>query len=129
MPNTTTDPRTGRIIWTRLFIDSFLGRTRALSIAAQGAYDRLHLHYIASKRPLLDDDRELARLARCTVGEWRRARPQIVPDLLRPCDGHLIDDLAEERIAQFEQDSRRNRKAATARWQVIAGGKLEEGEL
>jgi uncharacterized protein YdaU (DUF1376 family) len=123
------DPRTGRIVWTRIFLDSYLGRTRELSVAALGAYTRLLLRYIASKRPLPDNDRELARLAGCPLVEWRRLRPQLVPDLLQPRDGLLIDELAEERIDQFEARSTKNAKAAAVRWQVIAGGKLEEGEL
>lgn len=63
-----------------LWTDAYLGDTTHLTTIEHGAY--LLLLMTAWRSPdcrLPDDDRLLARYARCTAGQWKRLRPILQP--------------------------------------------------
>jgi uncharacterized protein YdaU (DUF1376 family) len=59
-----------------LWIGDYIANTSHLSTAEHGAYLLLIMHYWATGG-LPDDDRQLARVAKMTLDEWREARPTI----------------------------------------------------
>lgn len=64
--------------WMPLYVGDYLADTAHLRAAEHGAYLLLMMHYW-SKKALPSDDESLARIARMTLGEWRKARPVIAP--------------------------------------------------
>lgn len=62
--------------WMPLYVADFLADTAHLDAAQSGAYLHLMMHYWANGG-LPDDDRQLARIAKMTASEWRRARPTV----------------------------------------------------
>jgi uncharacterized protein YdaU (DUF1376 family) len=59
-----------------LWTDAYLGDTAHLTTIEHGAYFLLLMTAWRSKDTSLpDDDRLLARYARCTLGQWKRLRP------------------------------------------------------
>lgn len=132
MADRKPDSRNGRIVWVQLFVDSFRGRISMLSPAAAGAYIRLFLAYVSNKGPLPDDNKRLAKLAGMNAKEWNAARDEIA-DVMQVRDGFFHDDLADERIATFQNRSSRNRASAEARHSgielsVINGGRKAAGD-
>lgn len=62
--------------WMPLYVADYLRDTRKLTAAEHGAYLLLIMEYWTSGT-LPDDDRQLARIASMSAGEWKRARPNI----------------------------------------------------
>jgi uncharacterized protein YdaU (DUF1376 family) len=60
-----------------MFWADFIADTQHLDAAESGAYLLLIGHYWSTGRPPPDDDRQLARIARMSPADWRRARPII----------------------------------------------------
>lgn len=59
--------------WMPFFVGDYLADTQHLSPAQHGAYMLLIFHYWQTGG-LPDEDAQLARIARCTPGEWRKMR-------------------------------------------------------
>lgn len=64
--------------WMPLYVGDYLADTAHLRAAEHGAYLLMMMHYW-SKKGLPTDDEALARIARMSIGEWRKARPTIAP--------------------------------------------------
>jgi uncharacterized protein YdaU (DUF1376 family) len=62
--------------WMPLYVADYLAATAHLSAAQSGAYLHLIMHYWWTGG-LPDDDGALARIARMSRAQWRRARPVI----------------------------------------------------
>lgn len=57
------------------FVGDYLRDTLGLTRSEHGGYMLLLMAYWADGKPLADDDRHLAAIARATVAEWRKLRP------------------------------------------------------
>lgn len=64
--------------WMPLYVADYLADTAHLNAAQSGAYLHLIMHYWQTGN-IPDDDAAIARIARMTPAEWRRARPLIQP--------------------------------------------------
>lgn len=99
-----------------LWTDAYLGDTTHLTTIEHGAY--LLLLMTAWRSPdcrLPDDDRLLARYARCSPGQWKRLRPIIEPFFLSE-NGHWTQGrLTDEAVAV-----RRKKEAAAANGRASA---------
>jgi uncharacterized protein YdaU (DUF1376 family) len=60
-----------------LYVGDYIADTAHLSAAESGAYLHLLMHYWSTGTPPPDDDRALARIAKMSAAEWRRARPTV----------------------------------------------------
>ena len=75
--------------WMPLYVADYLRDTRRLTAAEHGAYLLLIMEYWTSGT-LPDDDRQLARIACMSAGEWKRARPNV--------EGFFYDGWKHKRI-------------------------------
>jgi uncharacterized protein YdaU (DUF1376 family) len=69
-----------KIPYLKLWVSDFLGDTLRLDTTETGAY--LMLLLAAWQTPdcsIPDDDRDLARFARCSAKVWRRVKPRVMP--------------------------------------------------
>lgn len=62
--------------WMPLYVGQYLADTTHLTTAEHGAYLLLIMHYWMNDG-LPTDDRQLARIARMTPGQWKNARPVV----------------------------------------------------
>jgi uncharacterized protein YdaU (DUF1376 family) len=112
-----TRQRYGRIQWVRLFVDRMKGRVSPLTPEATGIYFRLFFAFMDRQGPLPDDDRLLASIAQVPANKWRRIRDEFVAHgIYEIRDGHIHDHVAEDRIEDFIQRSRKNTENIGKRW-------------
>lgn len=104
--------------WMPLYVADYLADTAHLNAAQSGAYLHLIMHYWQTGN-LPDDDAALARIARMTGGEWKKARPIIAPFFSPDWKHKRIDselakaaDISSKRRASAEQ--RYNKSGANA---------------
>lgn len=106
-------------VWMPLYWGDYLRDTGHLSAAEHGAYLLLLGHYWVTRRPLPDDDRQLARIARMTPDEWADAR-SIIQAFFEVRDGHWYQRRLEAELvtaaARKNANVRRAKTAANARW-------------
>lgn len=120
-----TRQRYGKIQWVRLFRETMKGRVAGLSIEAAGAYYRLFWFFIERKGPLPDDDRLLASLAQVSLPKWRSIRKEFEAHRTYEfSDGFIHDDVAAERVREFEKKSQTNTANIGKRWS--GNGRLED---
>lgn len=60
-----------------LWIGDYLADTMGFKALQHGAYLLLLMAYWRQRAPLVDDDDELAGIARCTAAEWKVMRPKL----------------------------------------------------
>lgn len=90
-----------------------------------GIYMRLFCAYLKHQGPLPDDHKKLANMANVNLATFRRHADELEA-VFEVTDGVWIDELAEERIREFNTASERNRKNIERRYRVVAGGQLED---
>jgi uncharacterized protein YdaU (DUF1376 family) len=99
-----------------LWTDAFIGDTTHLDARETGAY--LMLIMTAWRSPdgaLPDDDRMLARMARCTPQEWRFVGP-VVRQFWQKSGGQLRNSRLEKERSYLRSRSHKSRIAARAKW-------------
>ena len=117
--------RYGRIPWVRLFVDRMKGRVSPLTPEATGVYFRLFFAFIDRQGPLPDDDRLLTSIAQVPANKWRRIRDEFeAHGIYEFRDGHIHDYIAQERVEEFIQRSRKNTENIVRRWE--RGSRLED---
>lgn len=94
-----------------LFVADYLADTAHLSAAEHGGYMLLIMNYWQRQRPLPNDDKKLARIARMTDGEWLDARETILE--LFVIDGaELRHKRVEAELTRLAEKSGKARGAA-----------------
>lgn len=112
-----TRDRYGKIHWVRLFRETMKGRVAGLSIEAAGAYYRLFWGFIERKGPLPDDDHLLASIAQVPMRKWKAIRKELEAHRIYEIRGGFIhDDVAAERVREFERKSEINSQNIGKRW-------------
>lgn len=107
--------------WMPLYIADYRADTAHLSAAEHGAYLLLIMHYW-STGGLPDDDRQLARIACMTTGEWKRSKP-VVQAFFHDGWKHGRIDKELKRTAEVSASySARATQAAKTRWSRNASG-------
>jgi uncharacterized protein YdaU (DUF1376 family) len=99
------------------YTDAFLADTLHLGALETGAYVAL---LFASWRTedggLADDDVKLARMARCSKGEWRRIRPTVMAFWTMCQDGMFRQKRLEIERQAAREKSQSAARSAKARW-------------
>ena len=106
-----------RLPYLPVWVGDFMADTQQLDCRESGAL--LLLLFAAWVSPdggLPDDDRILARLARCGLGEWRRLRPAVLDFWHRGDDGSWHQKRLDEERRQAEDKTAAARSSARARW-------------
>jgi uncharacterized protein YdaU (DUF1376 family) len=95
--------------WMPLYVADYLADTAHLDAAESGAYLHLIMHYWQNGG-LPTEDRHLARIARMSTGEWKRAKPVIAPFFSpewkhKRIDAEIAhaDDVSSKRSASAKQ--------------------------
>jgi uncharacterized protein YdaU (DUF1376 family) len=111
--------------WMPLYIGDYLADTMHLNAAQHGAYLLLLMHQWRTG-PLVDDDAQLATIARCDLALWRRAVGPVVRRFFDPTpEGLAQKRLATERLnamALSAKLSDAGKTAAAKRWNKDANG-------
>lgn len=104
--------------WMPLYIGDYLADTSRLTTEQHGAYLLILMDYWRNGPPL-DDDEELATIAKLSPAQWRKHAPKIRP-LFDSIDGRLVQKRAEEERAKAGLISNKRREAgkqgAAKRW-------------
>ena len=97
------------------FVSDYLSATGHLSTPAHGAYMLLIMSYWQMGKPLPDDDRKLARIARMTDDEWMSVSDD-VREFFNASEGKLIHSRVEQEIetARAKLEQARNAGKASA---------------
>jgi uncharacterized protein YdaU (DUF1376 family) len=91
--------------------------TAELSMAEQGAYERLRLHYLKFKKPLPSDKKRLYATVGATDSRERKAVDAVVAlKFQQGNDGMLHNALCDEELKRIEGKVAVRRSAADARW-------------
>lgn len=110
-------------IWMAFYPKDYLGDTSDLSTQQHGAYMLLIMQYFINGGPLLDDDRELARITRLSLSMWRKERPRIVR-FFGTQDGFLIHRRVDQELAKGLALSESNRNRAVTGWAKRKAGSV-----
>ncbi|MCY1206743.1 hypothetical protein D9M69_119170 [compost metagenome] len=104
--------------WMPLYIGDYLADTSRLTTEQHGAYLLILMDYWRNGPPL-DDDEELATIAKLSLAQWRKHAPKI-RSLFHSEDGRLIQKRAEEERSKAGLISNKRREAgkqgAAKRW-------------
>jgi uncharacterized protein YdaU (DUF1376 family) len=94
-----------------LWTDAYLGDTTHLTTIEHGAYLLLLMTAWRTKECALpDDDRLLARYARCTAGQWKRLRPILEPFFVSGNGQWRQSRLTDEAVAVRQHRELQSRK-------------------
>lgn len=107
--------------WMPLDIGDYLGATGKLSTEAHGAYLLILMDYWRNGPPL-DDDEELATLARLSLAKWKRHRPAIIrAGKIEIIEGKWrqkrADGEREKALGISKKRKETGKKGADKRWQ------------
>jgi len=97
-------------------IAEILLETDHLDECAFGIYIRLYFHYRRKRRPLPDDPEELARIAHCSVDNFRRFYSAKLASFFRKKRGKWHHKGIDRQIKEANSTSESARKSAKARW-------------
>ena len=104
--------------WMPLYIGDYLADTSRLTTEQHGAYLLILMDYWRNGPPL-DDDEELATIAKLSVSQWRKHAPKIRA-LFAPVEGRLVQKRAEQERERAGLISNKRREAgkqgAAKRW-------------
>lgn len=98
-----------------LNVGDYLRDTTHLTTEQHGAYLLLIFHYWTSRGPLVDDDRQLATIAKLSRRVWANHRP-ILAGLFRVAEGLWRHKRVEEEIATANRLHEDAKAAADERW-------------
>ena len=103
-------------VWMPLFIGDLLKHTRRIDRADLGSYLNLIMDYWIHGPPP-DDDHILARVAGCSLTEWRRTRRALAP-FFQIQNGQWIQKRVEEERAKADKRKARAKVSAEGRWKA-----------
>ncbi|MDW3683089.1 DUF1376 domain-containing protein [Cupriavidus sp. CV2] len=116
--------------WMPLYIGDYLADTSRLTTEQHGAYLLILMDYWRNGPPL-DDDEELATIAKLSLTQWRKHAPKI-RGVFRSIDGRLVQKRAEEERERAGLISSKRREAgkhgAAKRWGKD-GGKPDDKDM
>lgn len=107
----------GSLPYLPLWVADFMSDTQHLDCRETGAY--LLLLFAAWRSPtggLPDDDRQLARLARCSLREWIKTKGPVMAFWHRAEDGQWHQKRLDEERELANAKSDKARGSASARW-------------
>lgn len=108
------------IEWMPFNVRKYLGKTMGLTRDEHGAYFLLLLAYWMRGGPLVDNDNELAAIAKATRQEWKRLRPRLA-QFFEIKDGQWIQEKAEKELVKAREmiaaKSKAGKCAADKRWE------------
>lgn len=100
--------------WMPLYVADYLRDTTHLGTAEHGAYCLLIMAYWVNGG-LPDDDRQLARIVRCSDRQWRSMRPLIEPMFQKGWKHKRIDEELENARAKAEKRATAGRAGGEAK--------------
>lgn len=98
-----------------LWTDAYLADTGHLTTIEHGAYLLLLITMWRNGGKLPNDDKQLARFARMTGGQWARIKPNIMPFFTVLSDGITQGRLTDE-LGIVRQKSAKQSNSAKAKW-------------
>ncbi len=93
-----------------LYIADYLSDTAYLDATESGAYLHLIFNYWQTGKPIKDDDKRLARIAKLTGEEWMNVRSTIVQFFILK-EGYLTHKRLDKDLRTFEEKSKKASKA------------------
>lgn len=99
--------------YMQLYVADYLADTMHLDATEHGAYLLLLMNYWQTEKPLPDDDRKLARIARTTDEQWLNVRSTIV-EFFDNIDGTLVHHRVEKDLAKIREKSEKAKQAGKA---------------
>lgn len=99
-----------------LWVNAFLADTTHMDNRECGAYLLLLMVAWKSAASLPNEDKILARYARCSAKEWARVKPTIMPFWSTAPDGGLIQKRLEIERSYVLNRSQKASSAAAAKW-------------
>lgn len=97
-----------------MYWGDYVKDTLHLTVDEHGAYLLLLAAYWINGKPLPDDDKQLARIARVTLKKWKSLSPR-VRDFFSARDGHLIHKRVEKELLKCSERSSKARASALLR--------------
>lgn len=113
--------------WMPLYIGDYLADTGRLSTEAHGAYLLLLMDYWRNRRPLPDDDHQLAAIAKLPIERWRTHKPVLRGFFSVTSDG-WVNKRIERELERARGVAESRRKAAEARWAKAQAGQGQPPE-
>lgn len=102
--------------WYKRYPSDFGGKTRHLSLAEVGAYNRLLDHYYTHEEPLSNERRELYRICQAITAKERRAVDRVAEEFFSENgSGEIHNKRADEEISKASAISQARRDAANKR--------------
>lgn len=114
-------------VFYRWYPNNYAGGTQMLSCLGHGAYIQLLNYYMGKQKPLPDDDEKLAHLAKLSLEEWVKIRPE-VEDLFKIRRGKWTHEKVEKEIKANKQRSKTASNSAKKRWKNEKSGDPEDVE-
>jgi len=112
-----------RMAWAKVYPDTLLARTQALSDEALAAWTRFWCYYLKRGGPVPDDATVLGRVCAMTPKKWAKVRQEWIDQRVIECvDGFLLDRFAQSQIDYFREKSEKNRRNINKRWK----GRVED---
>lgn len=112
-----------RMAWARVFPDTLLARTQALSDESLAAWTRFWCYYLKLGGPVPDDPTVLRRVCAMTPKKWERVRQEWIDQkVVEPIDGYLLDRFIQSQIDHYREKSEKNRRNVNKRW----AGRVED---
>lgn len=103
--------------WYPRFPGDYMRDTGHLTLAEDGAYNRLLDHYYASRKPLPNDPNALIRICRAFTPDEQDAVESVTSQFFSVGDdGKLHNNRADEEIAKQSSRSESARRSAEQRW-------------
>ena len=96
--------------YMQLYVADYLADTLYLDVVESGAYLHLLMNYWQTGKPLPDDDKKLARIARCSEEQWFNVRSTVV-DYFVQRDGQLIHNRVEADLDKVRKKSEQSKAA------------------
>ena len=95
-------------IWMPLYVGDYLASTSHLSTEEHGAYLLLLMHYWKTGKPLPDDDKKLANIARLSPDDWLNIKQTI-------SEFFVIDngEWSQQRLERDRERAIHNRRVAS----------------
>lgn len=114
--------------WMPLYVADYLAHTGHLSTIEHGAYMLLIMHYWTTGG-LPDDDELLARIAKMTKLEWKRARPILAPLFMPGWRHKRVDAEIAATVSRTTRRTEAGTAAAEKRWGAAADRKTRAQRL